>query len=316
MWPYSRIRPGGGSERAFSSRRLIDASRRAQSLNTISGTSEAQLNDANGGSLPESIPIQDDLLPLPDDGRLSVVGESHYQAALKIAVGGRTPGDDLFSHIPATAAMVPEPENPHDANAVRIDIVIDNHLLTVGYLARDVAPRYQRVLLGLRNRGILGTCPARITGGGKNRYFGIYLHVVSAEWLGELESRGAFDGEQARARVARAAMSEPEELTVIRFNTSHKGDGYTYVAVRVANARPGDTSWYVTTSQPVSCSCDNCAQIASYFPFGGCVTWAEILEFAGDHRIDIATQWETHPDWRKPPWLDRWLERQSSTGRR
>lgn len=176
----------------------------------------------------------------------------------------------------------------------------------------EAAREYQPVLLKLQGRGFIGTCPARITGGGEKKYFGIYLHVVWAGWLDELNERGRFNREEAQTAATRATMREPPGSAVIKFNTSHRGDGYTYVAVRIANTAPGGLSWYVTTSEPFCHRCDESADTCGHFPFGGNVTWAEILQFVGDHRIDIATHWEPHQDWRKPPWLDRWLKKQAS----
>lgn len=139
MWPYSRIRPSRSSERGFPSRRLLRTSTNpmTRQLNRLIAGHKAQSNDSVDVS--NLTPIRYELLPLPDDGRLSVVGESHYQENLKTALAGRVPGNDLFSHIPAIAAMVPEPQNPYDNFAVRIDVVVDNQLLTVGHLGRSRA---------------------------------------------------------------------------------------------------------------------------------------------------------------------------------
>ncbi|MEU0789400.1 HIRAN domain-containing protein [Amycolatopsis sp. NPDC005961] len=125
------------------------------------------------------------LVPLSDDGRLAVVGESHYQDALRQVAGGRAFGTDFEEHLPATAVLVPEPENPWDRNAVRVDALMGNRPLKVGYLSSTWAEDYQPELLKLRAAGVLGTCPARITGGGAKSY-GIYLHVAGPD---ELHSR-------------------------------------------------------------------------------------------------------------------------------
>ncbi len=62
-------------------------------------------------------------------------------------------------------------------------------------------------------------------------------------------------------------------------------------------------AWVVSTVQQ---PCRECRAHDPYgspdrrFPFEGIVTWDHILEFAGDKPIEIATQWETHPDWQRP----------------
>lgn len=118
-----------------------------------------------------------------DNQRVGVVGESHYQQALALAADGAAAGDIFEEHIPAVAVMVPEPTNPYDRNAVRIDVLHGTQALTVGYLSRIVAPFYQPSLLKLKSKGQLGTCTARITGGGPGRYYGIYLHVAYPDSL-------------------------------------------------------------------------------------------------------------------------------------
>jgi hypothetical protein len=121
--------------------------------------------------------VQFELVSLPDEGRLGVVGESYYQEALRLVVGGREVGPGFEDHLPALAVLVPEPESPWDKNAVRVDVLMASRTLKVGYLSRGWAEEYQPELLRLRSEGALGTCPARVTGGG-DRYYGIYLHVV------------------------------------------------------------------------------------------------------------------------------------------
>ncbi len=54
------------------------------------------------------------------------------------------------------AVLVPEPENSHDRNAVRIDVLLESMHYTVGYLSRDIAASYQAVLLPELQRGRYG----------------------------------------------------------------------------------------------------------------------------------------------------------------
>jgi hypothetical protein len=130
---------------------------------------------------PSYSPITLTTTPLCDDGRLGVVGESFYQEALQIVTGGRSFGTSFDDHLPVTAVLVPEPENPYDLNAVRIDVLCDAMSLKVGYLATENAERYQPFLLELEEEGRVGTCPARVCGGGPDRSYGIYLHIAPPE---------------------------------------------------------------------------------------------------------------------------------------
>ncbi|WP_189057702.1 hypothetical protein [Longimycelium tulufanense] len=110
---------------------------------------------------------------------MQVVGESHYQPALALVADGRVTGSNLKEAIPAEALLVPEPHNPYDRRAVRVDLLTSfGRAVTVGYLARPDAARYQPVLLALQHRGEIGSCPARIMGGG-DRYYGVHLHLAA-----------------------------------------------------------------------------------------------------------------------------------------
>ncbi|AXB43599.1 HIRAN domain-containing protein [Amycolatopsis albispora] len=111
-----------------------------------------------------------------------MVGESQYQHALRNAAAGLATTGDFASHIPVTAALVPEPGNKWDPNAVRVDVVDGDRTAPVGYLPAELAKEYQPTLLELRADGCLGTCPARIAGGGA-KFYGIYLHLASPREL-------------------------------------------------------------------------------------------------------------------------------------
>jgi hypothetical protein len=54
------------------------------------------------------------------------------------------------------AALVPEPNNPHDRNAVA---VYADGVGLIGYLSRDDAIEYQSVFVALRQRGAIGRVP-------------------------------------------------------------------------------------------------------------------------------------------------------------
>ena len=76
---------------------------------------------------------------------VQVAGTSYRQKALRKIAGKKT--EDGFD-LPVTAALVPEPSNEHDRNAVSVQI--DGAL--VGYLPRDLAAEAQPDLIEFRKR--------------------------------------------------------------------------------------------------------------------------------------------------------------------
>jgi hypothetical protein len=100
-----------------------------------------------------------------------VVGESHYQNVLQ-ALHQENGGED--DDAKAVAALVPEPDNAFDINAVRIEI--DSH--TVGYLSQEMALQYRKAV----GEGI-GLCSAKIVGGfelydGSMAHYGVKLNLA------------------------------------------------------------------------------------------------------------------------------------------
>lgn len=83
--------------------------------------------------------------PRPWDGKrkISVVGESNYQEALRRVSGAPRTGGWRFE---CTACLVPEPTNPHDPKAVMVQIEGE----CVGYLSRRNAsvfgPRVKAII--------------------------------------------------------------------------------------------------------------------------------------------------------------------------
>ena len=94
---------------------------------------------SSGPARLETTTVSAPLLDGQDD--LEVVGELAYQDVLWGLAGG-TVGDRIRCHI--VAALVPEPTNPYDANAIAVQI--DGQV--VGYLPRATAQRY---LAGLKH---------------------------------------------------------------------------------------------------------------------------------------------------------------------
>ena len=100
-----------------------------------------------------------------------MAGESHYQDALH-AIAGSSDGEVRFD---TTAALVPEPSNPHDANAVRVEI--DGRL--VGYLPRAAAVAYGPLVRAPAERGRTAVCDAMVAGRGG--MLGVFLRLPEVE---------------------------------------------------------------------------------------------------------------------------------------
>ncbi len=93
--------------------------------------------------------------------------------------------------IEAEAALVPEPDNPHDPNAVMVQI--GERL--VGYLPRDTAVAYGPMLAAVAARGRTAACEAMIAArGGADAVLGVFLRLPAPDdpaYLAPLR-RGAF----------------------------------------------------------------------------------------------------------------------------
>jgi hypothetical protein len=115
----------------------------------------------------------------PDTYSVDVVGESHYQDALERICGGRSEegADEVVR-----ATLVFEDNNPHDNQAVRVDI----NGMTVGYLSRQNAREYRKQLKKAGHPGVVATCPAKIVGGWdrgqRDRgHFGVRLDLPTSD---------------------------------------------------------------------------------------------------------------------------------------
>lgn len=105
----------------------------------------------------------------------SAVGESYYQEAF-IAICGRPTRSGY--EIACEAHLIPERNNPHDANAVKVMINGRN----VGHLCRDDAVRFREEMATAGRPGHGARCAAKIAGGWRtNQYdeglFGVRLGV-------------------------------------------------------------------------------------------------------------------------------------------
>jgi len=95
----------------------------------------------------------------PIGATLEVVGESHYQAELMRVGGGKTESGPVRPRV--IAELVREPRNRHDRNAVAVQVGGS----TVGYIAREDAPRVGHVVDHMWNHGYPATVAATIIGG-------------------------------------------------------------------------------------------------------------------------------------------------------
>lgn len=115
----------------------------------------------------------------PGQFAVDVVGVSRRQDVLAAVVerhgrSGRT--------VTVDAVLVLEDSNPHDANAVRVEI--DGAL--IGYLSRDNARRYRADLAAAGQPQANVRCRARIVGGfetsdGERAHFGVRLDLPPME---------------------------------------------------------------------------------------------------------------------------------------
>ena len=117
--------------------------------------------------------------------QVDVVGEQHYQEALEAVAAGRNAFGTRTRVL--TVTLVREPDNPYDANAVRVEAAE----ATVGHLSRDDAPRFHAIIDRLASAGSPATCRAMLTGGwdrggGDRGYIGLKVFTGRrpARWNG------------------------------------------------------------------------------------------------------------------------------------
>lgn len=91
---------------------------------------------------------------LPGRVEVQVAGESFHEDAIAAVDESRPPGSLL------DAVLVPEPDNPHDSNAVAVYINSEH----VGFLPRETAQRVQAAIIEFSKThgGRLVSCPAEI----------------------------------------------------------------------------------------------------------------------------------------------------------
>jgi hypothetical protein len=135
---------------------------------------------------PQSVRVADEgqgthalgrLAPLPQDNFMKVVGESYYQDALRSLARLCVPGIDGRPSFPAT--LVPEPDNPHDRNAIAVHGATGK----IGHLPREDAVRYAHTFASLREAGYDGgSCTGLLNGGDRDRpSYGVVLALAYPE---------------------------------------------------------------------------------------------------------------------------------------
>ncbi len=133
---------------------------------------------------------------------LACVGESHYQDALERICG--TSNTERENQVSAVLCL--EDTNPYDSEAVRVDV----HGDTVGYLSRQDARAYRKLLSSVRCSDPL-ECRGVIRGGwnrsaNDHGYYGIWLDVLLYD---SLDPHGQpFNTRFNRARRAERDLSE------------------------------------------------------------------------------------------------------------
>ncbi|MCO4262507.1 HIRAN domain-containing protein [Pseudarthrobacter sp. MDT3-26] len=86
-----------------------------------------------------------------------VVGEAYREAQVTAALGRRPRLDEEIEDV-FEALLVPEPDNPHDANAVSVRV--NGHV--IGYLDREAAQVYRPIFHRIAASGMVATTTARI----------------------------------------------------------------------------------------------------------------------------------------------------------
>ena len=129
--------------------------------------------------------------------RLDVVGESHYQGTLERIAGGRTiDGARNRDHI---AALIPDPANAYDRNAVRVVVVPTQRGQAwghVGHLSREDAVAYRPLIDAAASVAHVVGCRASLSGGwdrggGDRGSIGVILALgTPRECADEAASRG------------------------------------------------------------------------------------------------------------------------------
>jgi hypothetical protein len=128
------------------------------------------------------LPIGDDVtfdVGLGGDCSYGIVGESNYQGALRRLDAGRRRRGEQVRFI---AELVLEPDNPFDANAVKVVATTTGEHL--GYLAREDGKQYQMGLKAVVSTGKRACCRAKLIGGSEGKpSLGVMIDLREADDL-------------------------------------------------------------------------------------------------------------------------------------
>ena len=149
----------------------------ARARKAKTGDTASPRNDAAPSAPAE---IVGTTIEFPNSGHfaVAVVGESRRQSTLRALAGDRLKQEEFVIF---TAAVVPEPTNSFDSNAVAIYIHRGGH---VGYLTREDAVEYKPVCEALIAQKAIGLCRARLIGGTTNKpSIGVMLDLAEPATL-------------------------------------------------------------------------------------------------------------------------------------
>ncbi|NYI60761.1 HIRAN domain-containing protein [Cellulomonas soli] len=134
---------------------------------------------ATADSTEPVLPASDRAVRLFSHGRQAVAGEYYKARDLARVVGRRHAGTtgDWDHGLRETARLEREPSNKHDRNAVRVRMALGGQWLTVGYLPRDDAVKWQPTLKELESGGLVAHCLARIYKDGRGNGHQVVLHL-------------------------------------------------------------------------------------------------------------------------------------------
>jgi HIRAN domain len=106
--------------------------------------------------------------------RLRVAGTAHYQDVLAATAGPKRPGG---VELRTRFALEAEPGNPHDPAAIAVRLEPGGE--RVGYLPREDAPRFGRLMDAVAARGRRPVSDGVILGGDESRdtFFVVWLHI-------------------------------------------------------------------------------------------------------------------------------------------
>jgi hypothetical protein len=114
-------------------------------------------------------------------GGLLVVGSANYANVISRGVGSIGPRG-----VSVTAALVPEPDNQYDRNAISVRV----NGTTIGYLRREEAKAYKPVVEALASRGLTGYCRVDIRPDPDPRYiFSVQAYIDTPKRQLELIAR-------------------------------------------------------------------------------------------------------------------------------